>query len=106
MHASSNKFLSSSAFDSVTIYFCVTRYFVHMTADITALLIALVAVLTGTACNSKLRHETDAPVRIIATDTGFDAPDKVPAGLRHIVFENHGSQIHEGMLVKLPQGMR
>jgi len=29
----------------------------------------------------------------------------MPAGLRHIVFENHGSQIHEAMLVKLPDGM-
>jgi hypothetical protein len=47
-----------------------------------------------------------ATFRIVATDRGFEAPDRVPAGLRHIVFENHGSEIHEGMLVKLPQGMR
>jgi hypothetical protein len=32
-------------------------------------------------------------------------PDKLTAGLRHIVFENRGSEIHEGMLVKLPKGM-
>ncbi len=43
---------------------------------------------------------------IVATDSGFEAPDRVPAGLRHIVFENRGTQIHEGMLVKLPDGMR
>src|SRR4029077_12057261 len=40
-----------------------------------------------------------------ANDAGFDAPDKVPAGLRHIVYSNHGSEIHEAMLIKLPQGM-
>jgi len=43
---------------------------------------------------------------IVATDRGFEAPVSVPAGLRHIVFENHGKEIHEGMLVKLPDGMR
>jgi len=42
--------------------------------------------------------------RIIATDAGFEAPDSVPAGLRHINYENHGTEIHEAMLVKLPQG--
>jgi len=31
-------------------------------------------------------------------------PDRVAAGLRHIVFENRGSEIHEGMLVRLPKG--
>jgi len=44
--------------------------------------------------------------RIVATDRGFEAPARVPAGLRHIVFENRGKEIHEGMLVKLPDGMR
>ncbi|HEY3520320.1 MAG TPA: hypothetical protein VGK80_04685 [Rhodanobacteraceae bacterium] len=43
--------------------------------------------------------------KIIATDSGFEAPATLSAGLRHIVFENHGSQIHEAMLVKLPDGM-
>jgi len=47
----------------------------------------------------------DTPFRIVATDAGFEAPEHVPSGMRHIVFENHGSEIHEGMLVKLPQGM-
>ena len=42
---------------------------------------------------------------MIATDAGFDAADKMPARLRHILFENHGSEIHEAMLVKLPQSM-
>jgi hypothetical protein len=44
----------------------------------------------------------DSVFRIIATDTGFEAPDTVPAGMRHIVMENHGTEIHESMLVKLP----
>jgi hypothetical protein len=41
----------------------------------------------------------------VATDARFDAPERVASGLRHIVFENHGSEIHEAMLVKLPPGM-
>lgn len=45
------------------------------------------------------------PIRIVATDAGFEAPERIPAGLRHIVFENHGSAVHEAMLVKLPQAM-
>ena len=47
-----------------------------------------------------------ATFHIVATDSGFEAPDRVPAGIRHIVFENRGKEIHEGMLVKLPAGMR
>jgi hypothetical protein len=42
---------------------------------------------------------------IVATDAGFEAPDHVAAGLRHVVYENHGSQIHEAMFVKLAPGM-
>jgi hypothetical protein len=42
---------------------------------------------------------------IIATDAGFEASDHVAAGLRHIVYENRGSQIHEAMFVKLAPGM-
>jgi hypothetical protein len=62
---------------------------------------AIAASFAASGCHSK----SDAPFRVIATEAGFDAPDKVPAGWRHMVFENHGSQIHEAMLVKLPQGM-
>src|SRR5262249_41708319 len=42
---------------------------------------------------------------VIATDAGFEAPAHVSAGLRHIVYENHGSQIHEAMFVMLAPGM-
>jgi hypothetical protein len=56
-------------------------------------------------CQSKAGRDKSAPFKIIATDDGFEAPDVVPAGLRHIVFENRGSEIHEAMLVKLPDGM-
>lgn len=45
------------------------------------------------------------PIKIVATDSGFNAPAVMSAGLRHIVFENHGSQVHEAMLIKLPDGM-
>ena len=56
-------------------------------------------------CQSKAGRDKAAPFRIIATDDGFEAPDVAPAGLRHIVFENRGSEIHEAMLLKLPDGM-
>ncbi|HZS18367.1 MAG TPA: hypothetical protein VFA51_10610 [Candidatus Udaeobacter sp.] len=36
---------------------------------------------------------------------GFEAPETVAADLRHVVFEKRRSQIHEGMLVKLDNGM-
>jgi len=46
-----------------------------------------------------------APVRIIADDAGLQAPAKIGSGTRHILFENHGKEIHEAMFVKLPKGM-
>src|ERR1044072_9460600 len=49
--------------------------------------------------------EEARPFRIVATDSGFETPAKLEAGLRHVVFENRGSQIHEGMLVKLDKDM-
>jgi hypothetical protein len=69
------------------------------------IVIAVTASFALSGCHSKIAGKSDAPLRIVATDVGFDAPDTVPAGLRHIVFENHGSEIHEAMLVKFPQGM-
>jgi len=70
---------------------------------IRVLMILLSFVSCG--CHSKLGRERTAPFKIVATDAGFEAPDLIPAGLRHIVFENRGSEIHEAMLVKLPDGM-
>jgi hypothetical protein len=70
--------------------------------DIIRSAMLLAACLISVGCQEK---KDTAPFRIIATDAGFDAPDTVPAGLRHIIFENHGSEIHEAMLVKLPKGM-
>src|SRR5690242_10018764 len=64
-----------------------------------------VACLVGVGCHAKVAEKEVLPFRIIATDAGFQAPDSLAAGLRHIVFENHGSEIHESMLVKLPPGM-
>lgn len=66
--------------------------------------IVALACLISIGCN-KSGVVKETPFRIIATDVGFDAPKRVNSGLRHIVFENHGSQIHEAMLVKLPEGM-
>src|SRR5262245_21087773 len=45
------------------------------------------------------------PVRMVAIDTGFEAPRTLAAGMRHIAFENHGSELHEMMFVRLPPGM-
>lgn len=67
--------------------------------------IVALAIFISTGCHESLVVK-ETPFRIVATDTGFDAPKSVPAGLRHVVFENHGSQIHEAMLVKLPEGMK
>jgi hypothetical protein len=80
-------------------------------------LICAMAAATGLGCRSRpgpgegssgvagRAAVTDAPFRIVATDTGFIASSSIPAGIRHIVFENRGAQIHEAMLVKLPEGM-
>jgi len=46
-----------------------------------------------------------APVRIVASEGRIDAPDTIAAGLRHLLYENHGKDIHEAMFVKLPAGM-
>lgn len=60
------------------------------------------AVLLVTGCAAK---EETPPVRIVALDRAFEAPQGIAAGLRHIIFENRGSEIHEAMFVKLPPGM-
>ena len=44
-------------------------------------------------------------VRVVATDQGLEAPKTMRAGMRHIIFENRGKQIHEAMFIKLPAGM-
>jgi|KBSMisStandDraft_5_1062788.scaffolds.fasta_scaffold165132_1 hypothetical protein len=45
-------------------------------------------------------------VRIVATDEKLEAPKTIRPGMRHIIFENRGKQIHEAMFIKLPAGMR
>ncbi len=65
----------------------------------------LAVYLLSLGCQRQVADKGAPPFRIVATDAGFEAPDRLAAGLRHIVFENHGTEIHEGMLVKLPKGM-
>ena len=48
---------------------------------------------------------SDTPFSIVATDSGFVIPDTLHAGLNHFVYENRGSQIHECMFIRLPDGM-
>ncbi len=71
------------------------------------LLPAAVALSSLGACTRGEGEATSPPseIRITATDGGFESPDSVPAGLVHVIFENHGSTIHEVMFVRLPEGM-
>lgn len=45
------------------------------------------------------------PVRIFATEAGFEMPDTIAAGLRHVVFENRTSHVKEALFTRLPEGM-
>ena len=65
----------------------------------------IAACLLDVSCQRRGAEKEVPPFRIIATDAGFEASAGVAAGLRHVIFENHGSEIHEAMLVKLPTGM-
>ena len=63
------------------------------------------ACLLSVSCQRQSVDRETAPFRIVPTDAGFDAPDALAAGMRHVILENRGSEIHEAMLVKLPKGM-
>jgi len=76
-----------------------------MNIDATRRAIVLAVCVLSFACQKQTAEKEAPPFRIVATDAGFEAPDRLAAGLRHITFENRGSEIHEGMLVKLPKGM-
>jgi hypothetical protein len=66
----------------------------------------IVATLMSGGCDRAVRREPKGRVfRIVATDSGFEAPAGLAAGMRHIIYENHGSNIHEAMLVRLAKGM-
>jgi hypothetical protein len=67
--------------------------------------ILVVVCFLSFGCQRQTAEKEIPPFRIVATDSGFEAPDRLAAGMRHVVFENRGSEIHEGMLVKLPEGM-
>ena len=68
-------------------------------------LIAAALCLGNAGCRPQASEKEQASFHIIATDAAFEAPSRVPAGLRHILFENHGAEIHESMLVKLAPDM-
>ena len=76
---------------------------IEMHARLSGPLLALFpCVLFSVGCGTK---EETPPVRIVALDRSFEAPQGIAAGLRHIISENRGSEIHEAMFVKLPPGM-
>ena len=75
----------------------------NMHATGRAILVA--AGLFSVGCQKNVADKPAHPIRIIATDSGFEAPATMPPGLRHLLFENRGTEIHEAMLVKLPQGV-
>jgi len=66
-------------------------------------LFAILLFLLLAGCGQKVKEVP--PFHIIATDSGFEAPAGLAAGMRHIIFENRGSNIHEAMLVRLAKGM-
>jgi hypothetical protein len=68
------------------------------------ILLIVAALCLGTAGCRPGRENDKASFHIVATDAEFEAPSGVPAGLRHILFENHGTEIHESMMVKLSPG--
>jgi len=70
-----------------------------------ALAVASFLALSSAAAGAKPLARADDTFRIIAMDDRFVAPKRIPAGLRHIVFENRGKETHEAMLVRLPDGM-
>src|SRR5438445_13825211 len=76
-----------------------------MNIDATRQAIVLAVCVLSFACQKQTAEKEAPPFRIVATDAGFEAPDRLAAGLRHITFENRGSEMHEGMLVKLPKGI-
>lgn len=69
------------------------------------IVLAAGVVATACACNRGERAAVDNPVAIIATDSGYVAPDTLHEGLNHIVFENRGTIIHECMFIRLADGM-
>ncbi len=69
------------------------------------LFVLTAGVLTICACSKSKTGPNVAPVSIVATDSGYIAPDTLHEGLNHIVFENRGSTIHECMFIRLPEGM-
>ena len=62
-------------------------------------LVAAAVCLSATS----IAHGVEA-VRIVATDEKLEAPKTIRPGIRHIIFENHGKQIHEAMFIKLAAG--
>ena len=74
------------------------------TSPLRGSILAMLLCFISAGCHKGVL-EKDTPFRIVATDIGFNAPERVASGMRHIVFENHGSEIHEAMLVKLPPEM-
>lgn len=78
------------------------------------LLVSTLLAMSGMARSAEHRCESSAVSDggsnsdtwiIVATDHGYDAPKCIAAGLRHIKFQNRGSEIHEAMFIKLPDRM-
>lgn len=76
-----------------------------MTLNATSQALLVIIFLGSIGCQKRGAGTETPPFRIIATDAGFEAPNEMPAGMRHLIFENHGKEIHEAMLVKLAAGV-
>lgn len=71
--------------------------------------IVLIVLAAMVASCSKPRNNSsytgNDAIAIVVTDTGYVAPDTIPAGVVHLSFENQGEEIHELMFIRLPDGM-
>ncbi len=67
--------------------------------------LAALSALLVAACQPTLESHDEPSLRVTVTDQGHEVPDTVAAGLRHVRFENRGSDVHECLFVRLPDGM-
>ena len=61
----------------------------------------LVAVASAACASKDSGVATEAPLRIVAREFAFDAPDTVPAGPVRLTFVNEGSSYHHVQLVRI-----
>jgi uncharacterized cupredoxin-like copper-binding protein len=66
--------------------------------------VPLAIAAAATVVSNYTSRSTGHEMTIVARDYAFDAPDSVPAGVTTIHLENHGSDLHHVMIVRLESG--